>query len=183
MVRYLWLGGICGSVMCGSMTWAGWYGSHYRYRACRPFHPPDSRSKRLIREAGASSYFSSYSSMDHDGSIGWRSLGQDLQISILSELKHEQEKGSMRAMMYTSRNRRLLASSLISSIKIRDASALSKYPRHTMRRAQDETLSRAGTHGAPIHGHLAVTGYHGPWQHAIVWRPSPSHGWICPACY
>ena len=68
--------------------------------------------------------------MDHDGSVGWHSLGQDLHLSILSVLKHQEDKGSLQAVLQTSRDLRLLASSLISSIEIRDASALSNYPRH-----------------------------------------------------
>ena len=64
--------------------------------------------------------------MDHDGSRGWHALGYDLQLSITSLV----DKRSLQAVMQTSRDLRLLASSLISSIEVRDASALAHYPRH-----------------------------------------------------
>ena len=67
-------------------------------------------------------------SMDSDGS--WHSLGQDLQLSIMSVLKQRKDKSSLQAMMQTSRDLRLLASSLISSIEIRGAFALARYPKH-----------------------------------------------------
>ena len=69
--------------------------------------------------------------MDPDGSdSGWETLGHDIQLSILSVLKQRKDKVSLQAMMQTSRDLRLLASSLISSIEIRDASALAHYPTH-----------------------------------------------------
>ena len=78
-----------------------------------------------------------FSLMDLDGSTnGWLSLGDDLQLSILSALMQREhkysrpDKDSLQAVMQTSRDLRRLASSLISSIEIRDASALVHYPRH-----------------------------------------------------
>ena len=67
--------------------------------------------------------------MDLDDSgmdSGWHSLGHDLHLSILSML----DKNSLQAVMQTSRDLRLLASSLISAIEICDASALAHYPKH-----------------------------------------------------
>ena len=66
--------------------------------------------------------------MDRDSS--WLSLGQDLQLSIMTVLKRREDKGSLQALMQTSSDLRLLASSLISSIEIRDAFALAHYPKH-----------------------------------------------------
>ena len=61
---------------------------------------------------------------------GWHSLGHDLQLAILSLLKQWEDKESMQAAMQTARDLRLLASSLISTIEVRDAFALAHYPRH-----------------------------------------------------
>ena len=69
--------------------------------------------------------------MDRDSSDSdWDSLGHDLHLLILSVLKQWWDKASLQAMMQTSRDLRLLASSLISAIEIRDASALDHYPTH-----------------------------------------------------
>ena len=68
--------------------------------------------------------------MIHDDGSGWHSLGHDLHLSILSVLKQRKDKDSLQAVMQSSRDLRLLASSLISAIEIRDASALAHYPRH-----------------------------------------------------
>ena len=70
---------------------------------------------------------SSSASMDRHG---WQSLGHDLQLAIMSVLKRWNDRCSLQAVMETSRDLRLLASSLISSIDIRDASDLAHYPRH-----------------------------------------------------
>ena len=67
--------------------------------------------------------------LDDSGS-GWDSLGHDLVLSILTVLKERKEKASLQAVMQTSRNLRLLGSSLISATEICDASALALYPRH-----------------------------------------------------
>ena len=92
-------------------------------------HPP--RVLVIIRQAS----FPKYLSMDHDLSdfddcCGWHSLGDDLQLSILSVLKQRRDRDSLKAVMQTSRDLRVLASSLISSIVIRDALALAHFPRH-----------------------------------------------------
>ena len=96
---------------------------------CRGLPKP---SFSIIRKASVSSnYASSSYSMDlNDSGSGWDNLGHDPQLSILSVLKQRKDKDSMQAMMQTSRDLRLLASSLISTIEIRDASALDHYPRH-----------------------------------------------------
>ena len=85
----------------------------------------------LVRKDSISfNYMSSSDSMDRDDSDGdWDGLGHDLQLSILSVLKQRKDKNSLQAVMQTSRDLRLLASSLISSIEIRVASALADYPR------------------------------------------------------
>ena len=58
--------------------------------------------------------------MDHDdGGSGWGSLGHDLHFSILSVLKQQKDKDSLQAVMQTSRDLRLLGSSLISAIDVR----------------------------------------------------------------
>ena len=69
--------------------------------------------------------------MDLDDSrSGWDSLGHDLHLLILSVLKQRKYKASLQAVMQTSRDLRLLASSLVSAIEIRDAFALAHYPRY-----------------------------------------------------
>ena len=67
--------------------------------------------------------------LDDSGS-DWGNLGHDLHLSILSVLKQRKDKDSLQAVMQTSRDLRLLASSLISAIEVRDASALARYPTH-----------------------------------------------------
>ena len=69
--------------------------------------------------------------MDQDGSDSdWHSLGHDLHHSVLSVLKRRKDKVSLQAVMQTSRDLRLLASSIISAIEVRDGSVLAHYPRH-----------------------------------------------------
>ena len=71
--------------------------------------------------------------MDHndgDKSGDWHSLGDNLQLYIYSFLRKCKDKDSLQAVMETSRNQLLLASSLITAIEIGDASALARYPRH-----------------------------------------------------
>ena len=64
------------------------------------------------------------------GDGGWDSLGHDLHLLVLSVLKQRRKKDSLQAVMQTSRDLRLLASSLVSAIEIRDAFALAHYPRY-----------------------------------------------------
>ena len=70
--------------------------------------------------------------MDHDDCVsgGWDSLGSDLQRLVLTKLSQRFDQCSLQAVMQTSRDLRLLASSFVSGIEIGDASALAHYPRH-----------------------------------------------------
>ena len=100
--------------------------------ACSPFHNP-LPDVLVICTANVLRYsiIDLSLSMDHDDiDDGWESLGHDLQLLILSVLKQRRDKVSLQAMMQTSRDLRLLASSLISAIEIRGPSALARYPRH-----------------------------------------------------
>ena len=85
------------------------------------------RARAWLR-IGKTGFLSDSCSMESDGS--WHSLVLDPQLLILSLLKQWKDRDSMQAMMQTSRDLRLLASSLISSIEIHDAFALAQYPRH-----------------------------------------------------
>ena len=91
--------------------------------------------------------------MIHDGR-DWDSLGHDLQLSILSVLSQRKDKDSLQAMMQTSRDLRLLASSLISAIEIRDASALAHYPRH----AAAIKSMWLGMRSSPLRAHMEPHG-------------------------
>ena len=93
-----------------------------------------------------------------DGGTGsfccWQSLGHDLQLLILSVLKLQDDKANLQAMMQTSRELRLLASSLISSIEVRDAFALDHYPKL----AADITSMRLWMRPCPGEAHMEPLG-------------------------